>query len=105
MPVRRLPGPAPVSPAAIGRRTMPQENDKKTGQNAADDNLQGGTQGAPASPLMQPGGAPGGTNALSPAGTARPQGHTPEPPTGDKAAAERQDPHRLGRDQRTKPEP
>ena len=71
----------------------------------AKDNLQGGTQGAPASSLIRPGGDPGGTNSLSPAGTARPAGRTPEPPTGDKAAAERQDPKRGLEGGRTKPSP
>ncbi|MBN9118505.1 MAG: hypothetical protein J0I06_04985 [Planctomycetes bacterium] len=84
---------------------MAQQNDKSTDQNAANDELRGGTESAPAAPFVQPGGAPGGTNALSPSGTARPTGRGPEPPTGDKAAAERQDPHRLARDARTQPSP
>jgi hypothetical protein len=60
------------------------------------DDLRGGTQtGGSQSAVGQAAsnlGQPGGTNALSPTGTARPAGHAPEPPTGDKAAAERQEP-------------
>ena len=40
-------------------------------------------------------GTPGGTNAITSAGGSHPTGHPAEPPTGDKAAAERQDPHRV----------
>lgn len=48
-------------------------------------------------------GQPGGTNALTPTGGSH-VGATPEPPTGDEAAAEREDPHRI-EGERTKPSP
>jgi hypothetical protein len=67
--------------------------------------LRGGTQTGGAAPLIQPGGQPGGTNALSPAGAARPVGKVPEPPTADKSADEREDPHRAVEGGRTKPSP
>ena len=73
------------------------------GPDTADD-LRGGTQGGGATPAA-PGGAPGGTNAISPTGSARPLGHPPEPPTADKAGAERQDPHRAVEGGRTRPSP
>jgi hypothetical protein len=50
-------------------------------------------------------GQPGGTNALSPSGGSHPTGHAGEPPTGDKAAAERQDPNRAVEEGRTMPSP
>jgi hypothetical protein len=82
-------------------------SNKPKDRNATPDDageLRGGTQGGSAAPLAQPGGPAGGTNALSPTGTARP-GTVPEPPTGDKSADERQDPHRAVEGGRTKPSP
>lgn len=40
-------------------------------------------------------GTQGGTNSMTPAGASHPNGRPAEPPTGDKAAAERQDPKRT----------
>jgi hypothetical protein len=48
-------------------------------------------------------GQPGGTNALSPTGGSHPDGHPGEPPTGDKASAERQAPARAVEGGRTQP--
>jgi hypothetical protein len=67
--------------------------------------LRGGTQAGGTPQTAPPGGPPGGTNALSPTGTARPMGRPPEPPTPDKAADERQDPHRAVEGGRTRPSP
>jgi|GEM_PF-5004703 len=75
---------------------------KDKSQNTDAEELRGGTQGG-AAPAPQVGNSPGGTNSLSPAGTARPLGHTAEPPTGDKEADERQDPQRAVEGGRTKP--
>jgi hypothetical protein len=68
-----------------------------------DDNLRGGTQGGGATAAQpQIANAPGGTNSLSPSGSARPLGRVPEPPTGDKFSAGRQDPQRALGDGPTK---
>lgn len=66
------------------------------------DNLRGGTQGGAAGSTPQPANTPGGTNSLSPTGSARPLGRVPEPPSGDKESDERQDPQRALEDGRTK---
>ncbi len=47
---------------------------------------------------------PGGTNSLTPTGGSH-QEREPEPPTGDKAAADRQDPQRALSDNRTTQSP
>lgn len=62
--------------------------------------LRGGTQTGTA-PVVQPGNSPGGTNALTPSGGSHQGGRVKEPPTGDKSAAERQDPERALSDDRT----
>jgi len=67
-----------------------------------DDGLRGGTQGGGIAP--QQGHPPGGTNALTPSGGSHP-GHAPEPPTGDKSAADREDPQRALAGNRTKQSP
>src|SRR4051812_40598632 len=57
---------------------------------------------------MQPGGTlnePGGTNSLTPAGGSHQGGRRPEPPTGDKSAAEREDPESGLSGGRTRPSP
>jgi hypothetical protein len=78
-------------------------NKKDQGANTnSNDHLRGGTQGGSTSAQPQPANAPGGTNSLSPSGSARPLGRTPEPPTGDKASAERQAPERAVEGGRTK---
>jgi hypothetical protein len=77
---------------------------KKPAASGSTDNLKGGTQGGPTAPYIQPGGPPGGTNALTPSGTSH-VGREPEPPTGDKEAAERQDPQRIAQDERNRPSP
>jgi hypothetical protein len=79
------------------------KKNKKQNTNA-DDPLRGGTQPT-GTPPAQPDTSAGGTNALSPTGTARPTGHPAEPPTGDKASAARQDPYRAVEDGRTQPSP
>lgn len=68
------------------------------------DDLRGGTQGGGA-PLVDTDNPPGGTNALTPAGGSHQAGRAPEPPTGDKAAAERQDATGAVSGGRTKPSP
>ncbi len=70
------------------------QNEQHDNADAAD-GLRGGTQTDGTSALIRPGGDPGGTNSLTPTGTSHPAGHAAEPPTGDKAAAERQDPQRI----------
>jgi len=77
----------------------------KPKDNSGANNLRGGTEGGGAAPLGGASGTSGGTNALTPTGASHPIGRTPEPPTGDKAAAERQDPHRSVQDERTRPSP
>lgn len=68
--------------------------------------LRGGTQtGGPAAAAHPLTGTPGGTNALSPAGGAHPTAGASEPPTAEKAAADREDPHRGLGEGRTRPSP
>jgi hypothetical protein len=100
------PGFGALAPADLGNSTVA-KNTKKDQNNAGTDtgDLRGGTQGAGTAPVVQPGGTPGGTNSLTPTGGSHPAGRIPEPPTGDKAAAERQDPHRSVQDERTRPSP
>lgn len=77
-------------------------NRKPQDNNVPANELRGGTQGGGTGvPVVS--NTPGGTNALSPTGAARPIAAGSEPPTGDKAAAERQDPHRIGEGGRTQP--
>jgi hypothetical protein len=83
---------------------MPDNSNDRNAPQSDDAGLRGGTQTGGAPPLLQPGGAPGGTNALTPVGGSH-QDRATEPPTGDKAAAERQDPHRAVEGGRTKPSP
>jgi hypothetical protein len=80
----------------VANNRKPQDNNAP-----ATDELRGGTQGGGTGvPVVS--NTPGGTNALSPTGAARPIGATPEPPTGDREAANRQDPQRID-DRPTRP--
>lgn len=74
----------------------------------ADDNsgLMGGTEGS-GTPHPEVNGQPqpGGTSMISPAGSVRPQGRTPEPPNGNKSALVREDPYAALEGGRNHPSP
>jgi len=85
---------------------MPNNKKKRnSSQRSGTDQLRGGTEAGNKPVTGTPGGPPGGTNALSPTGTARPLGHPTEPPNANKAGERRQDPQHAVEEGRTKPSP